>query len=160
GGIHEVYGRCETARIDGRTAATAAQREKEHPRCRRGNQGERHRVLYIGTSGWQYRDWREAFYPKHVPQADWLDYFACRFATVEVNNTFYRLPSARTFATWCERTPPDFRFTVKLSRYLTHIRRLQEPEEAVERFFHRAEPLRDKLGPVLLQLPPTLPVHL
>jgi uncharacterized protein YecE (DUF72 family) len=112
--------------------------------------------LLIGTSGWQYRSWRETFYPVGVPQARWLEHYAARFQTVEVNAAFYRLPEARTFADWARRTPDDFLVAVKMSRYLTHVRRLREPAEPVKLFLSRARELGPKLGPVLLQLPPTL----
>ena len=114
--------------------------------------------VLIGTSGWQYRDWRGQFYPQGLRQAAWLEHYAERFQVVEVNNAFYRLPEAETFAAWARRTPGDFVVGVKASRYLTHIRRLQEPEEPVARFLERARRLGPKLGPVLLQLPPTLAV--
>jgi len=110
----------------------------------------------IGTSGWQYRHWRETFYPRGVAQARWLEYYAERFTTVESNAAFYRLPKADTFAAWAERTPPDFVMAVKASRYLTHIRRLRDPKEPVARFVARAKSLGSKLGPVLIQLPPTM----
>ncbi|HEX6873845.1 MAG TPA: DUF72 domain-containing protein, partial [Micromonosporaceae bacterium] len=110
----------------------------------------------VGTSGWQYADWRGAFYPARLPQPQWLEHYAGEFAVVEVNNAFYRLPQRSTFASWRERTPPEFRFAVKVSRYLTHIRRLSEPAEPVARFVASATGLGEKLGPVLLQLPPTL----
>ena len=113
-------------------------------------------MLRIGTSGWQYRHWRDRFYPRGVPQNRWLEYYADRFATVESNNAFYRLPEAKTFAAWAARTPADFDMAVKASRYLTHIKRLDQPAEPVERFISRARRLGAKLGPVLLQLPPTL----
>ncbi len=113
--------------------------------------------VWIGTSGWQYRDWRGLFYPQALRQAGWLEHYAARFRVVEVNNAFYRLPEATTFAAWAERTPDDFVVAVKASRYLTHIRRLREPEDAVARLLERARHLGRKLGPVLLQLPPTLP---
>ena len=113
-------------------------------------------TLFIGTSGWQYGSWREVVYPRSVKQPDWLDYFAERFQTVEVNNSFYRLPEPSTFRRWQERSPDDFVFVLKLSRYLSHIKRLREPQEPIERFFRHAEPLRSKMGPVLLQLPPNL----
>ncbi|MEN3304528.1 MAG: hypothetical protein V7603_730 [Micromonosporaceae bacterium] len=113
-------------------------------------------MLVIGTSGWQYRDWRGPVYPVEVPQRAWLECYAERFATVEVNNAFYRLPERDTFTRWRERTPPDFTVAVKMSRYLTHIKRLREPAEPVARFLDRVAGLGDKLGPVLLQLPPTL----
>jgi uncharacterized protein YecE (DUF72 family) len=112
--------------------------------------------MYIGTSGWQYADWRGRFYPAGTPQRRWLEHYASRFATVEVNNAFYRLPERDTFASWRDRTPDDFVLAVKMSRYLTHIKRLRDPAEPVARFLDRAAGLGDKLGPVLLQLPPTL----
>jgi uncharacterized protein YecE (DUF72 family) len=117
-------------------------------------------VLYVGTSGWQYRDWRGAFYPREIGQEEWLEYYAERFQTVELNNSFYRLPEASTFAAWAERTPPDFVMAVKMSRFLTHIKRLKDPREPVERFFSRARRLGSKLGPVLVQLPPQLQADL
>ena len=117
-------------------------------------------ALLVGTSGWQYRDWRYAFYPEGVPQARWLEHYSERFRTVEVNNAFYRLPEASTFRRWAERTPPDFSVAVKASRYLTHVKRLKEPAEPVARFVDRARHLGDKLGPVLVQLPPNLPLDL
>jgi uncharacterized protein YecE (DUF72 family) len=95
-------------------------------------------VLLIGTSGWQYRDWRPGFYDAELPQRLWLERYAEAFATVEVNNAFYRLPERSTFEGWRERTPDDFRFAVKMSRYLTHIKRLREPAEPVARFLDRA----------------------
>ena len=112
----------------------------------------------MGTSGWQYKDWRGSLYEPKLPQRLWLERFAGAFATVEVNNAFYRLPERDTFAHWRERTPADFVFAVKMSRYLTHIKRLKEPAEPVARFLSRADALGDKLGPVLLQLPPTLKI--
>ncbi|MFI5486329.1 DUF72 domain-containing protein [Micromonospora echinaurantiaca] len=114
-------------------------------------------MILLGTSGWQYRDWRGRFYPTGLPQRLWLEHFAARFATVEVNNAFYRLPERDTFAAWRDRTPDDFCVAVKMSRYLTHIKRLREPAEPVGRFLGRATALGDRLGPVLLQLPPNLP---
>ncbi|MEV0897441.1 DUF72 domain-containing protein [Actinoplanes sp. NPDC049802] len=121
-------------------------------------------MLWIGTSGWQYRDWRPPkgsggagfLYPAGLPQRAWLEHYAERFATVEVNNAFYRLPERSTFARWRERTPDGFVVAVKMSRFLTHVKRLREPAEPVARFLERASALGDRLGPVLLQLPPTL----
>ena len=112
--------------------------------------------LIVGTSGWQYRDWRGAFYPERLPTARWLEHYATRFPTVENNGTFYRLPVADTFAAWRARTPAGFLMTVKASRYLTHIRRLRDPAEPVGRLLRAAVALGDRLGPVLVQLPPTM----
>jgi uncharacterized protein YecE (DUF72 family) len=113
-------------------------------------------VLRIGTSGWQYRDWRRNFYPGDVPTTRWLEYYATRFDTVEVNNTFYRLPDPKTFADWSRRVPGDFEFAIKASRYLTHYKRLREPEEPVERLLAHAQPLGRHLTVVLLQLSPDM----
>lgn len=112
--------------------------------------------VLVGTSGWQYKDWRGVLYPPGLAQARWLERYACGFATVELNNAFYRLPSRDTFAAWRARTPADFVMAVKASRFLTHVRRLNEPAEPVRRLMTAAEGLGDRLGPVLLQLPPTL----
>jgi uncharacterized protein YecE (DUF72 family) len=113
-------------------------------------------TLFVGTSGWQYRDWRGVFYPDGCPQRLWLEEYAARFATVELNNAFYRLPARETFAAWRERVPDDFVIAVKASRYLTHIKRLKDPAEPVHRLMSHAAGLGARLGPVLLQLPPTL----
>ncbi len=111
--------------------------------------------VFIGTSGWQYHHWRDRFY-RGVPQRLWLEHYADRFDTVESNNAFYRLPERSTFEAWAERTPTGFVMAVKVSRYLTHIKRLAEPAEPVERFVGRVAGLGPKLAPVLLQLPPTM----
>ncbi len=116
--------------------------------------------VWVGTSGWQYRDWRGRFYPERLRQADWLEHYAARFQVVEVNNAFYRLPEASTFEAWARRTPDDFVVAVKVSRYLTHVKRLKDPAEPVARFCSRAVHLGPKLGPVLLQLPPNFAVDL
>ena len=115
-------------------------------------------MIHLGTSGWQYRHWRGTFYPDGLPQRAWLEWYAERFATVEVNNTFYHLPAASTFDAWRERTPADFTIAVKISRYLTHIKRLLDAPAIVETFMERAQRLGPKLGPVLVQLPPRFPV--
>src|SRR3954447_10260460 len=109
-------------------------------------------TVLIGTSGWQYRDWRGRFYPQKLPQRRWLEHYAEHFATVESNNAFYRLPERATFVAWGERAPPHFRWAVKSSRFLNHIRRLREPEEPVARLMDRAAGLGDKLDAILLQL--------
>src|SRR3954452_8117205 len=111
-------------------------------------------TVHVGTSGWQYRDWRGPVYPGGVAQARWLEHYAQRFSTVESNAAFYRLPERRTFEAWAARTPPGFRMAGKASRYLTHILRRREPEEPVARLVERATGLGPKLGPILVQLPP------
>jgi len=111
-------------------------------------------VLRIGTSGWQYRDWKGTFYPADLPQREWLAHYARRFATVELNNSFYHLPEASNFERWREQTPDDFVVAVKMSRFLTHLKRLRDPAGPVDLFFERACHLGPKLGPVLVQLPP------
>ncbi|HWG02449.1 MAG TPA: DUF72 domain-containing protein [Trebonia sp.] len=113
-------------------------------------------AVFVGTSGWQYRHWRDVFYPLDVPQRLWLEYYTGRFGTVENNGTFYRLPARETFAQWRQRTPDGFTMAVKASRYLTHVRRLREPAEPVRRLTDAAEGLGDRLGPVLIQLPPDM----
>jgi uncharacterized protein YecE (DUF72 family) len=109
----------------------------------------------IGCSGWAYDDWRGRFYPEREPRRRWLELYAQRFDTVEVNNTFYRLPKRDAVQAWVQQTPSGFLFTVKASRYLTHIKRLADTQEGVRRFYERIEPLVEggRLGPVLWQLP-------
>jgi uncharacterized protein YecE (DUF72 family) len=112
-------------------------------------------MVLIGTSGWQYADWRGRFY-KGVPQRQWLAHYSREFPVVEVNNTFYRLPQREAVKHWHEQTPDGFLMAVKMSRYLTHNRRLRNPQEPIAHFFDRIEPLGDRLGPVLLQLAPNM----
>lgn len=116
--------------------------------------------VLIGTSGWVYPHWRERFYPKGLPQTRWLEYYAQHFPTVEVNNSFYRLPSKEAFTSWRERTPEEFVFSIKASRYITHIKRLRDAPPALTVFMERAVHLQPKLGPVLFQLPPRFAVDL
>jgi len=116
--------------------------------------------VHIGTSGWVYPHWSGRFYPRGLAQSRWLEYYARQFPTVEVNNTFYRLPPAEVFTAWRERTPQQFVFTIKASRYITHIRRLREPRAALTALLARAAHLGGKLGPVLFQLPPRFAVDL
>jgi uncharacterized protein YecE (DUF72 family) len=113
------------------------------------------KALWVGCSGWNYPHWREAVYPKGLPARRWLEHYATLFRTVEVNNTFYRLPSVSAVAGWALQTPPHFVFSVKASRYLTHMKRLTDMDAGVARFYERIEPLvaAKKLGPVLWQLP-------
>ena len=108
----------------------------------------------VGCSGWQYKHWRGDFYPADVAQARWFEYYAARFDSVEINNSFYRLPERATFAAWARRAPPGFEFAVKASRFLTHMKKLKDPEEPIERLFSRMGALGPHLGPVLYQLPP------
>jgi uncharacterized protein YecE (DUF72 family) len=114
--------------------------------------------MLVGTSGWQYTDWRGVLYPAGCPQRRWLERYSEGFATVENNNAFYRLPARETFEKWRERAPDGFVMAVKASRFLTHMKRLKEPQEPVERLMRAAAGLGGKLGPVLLQLPPNLRV--
>ena len=108
----------------------------------------------IGCSGWQYKHWRGDFYPAGLPTTRWFEHYAARFDTVEINNTFYRLPEEETFARWAAQAPRQFLYAVKASRFLTHMKKLKDPEEPLERLFSRMRPLRRLLGPVLYQLPP------
>ncbi|GAA0967801.1 DUF72 domain-containing protein [Acrocarpospora macrocephala] len=112
--------------------------------------------MLVGTSGWQYADWRGVLYPPGLAQKRWLERYGECFQTVENNGTFYRLAGRETFESWRERTPDDFVMAIKASRYLTHVRRLADPKEPVEHLLAAADGLGGKLGPVLLQLPPTL----
>ena len=114
-------------------------------------------AVHVGCSGWTYAHWRGVVYPKGLPQRRWLEHYATLFDTVEVNATFYRLPSRDTVAAWVETVPERFVFVVKASRYLTHVRRLRDPGRGVERFYASIDPLvsSPKLGPVLWQLPET-----
>jgi uncharacterized protein YecE (DUF72 family) len=111
-------------------------------------------AIHIGCSGWNYKHWRGTFYPAELPQKAWLDWYARYFQTVEINNSFYRLPEETTFERWREQSPADFVFAVKASRFLTHMKRLRDPDEPLERLLSHAKGLSRKLGPILYQLPP------
>lgn len=111
-------------------------------------------MIHVGTSGWQYDDWRAVFYPERLPKRAWLAHYSAAFPTVEVNNSFYRLPSEDTFARWREESADGFVLAVKASRFITHIRRLRDCREPVSLLWSRARRLGGKLGPVLFQLPP------
>lgn len=108
----------------------------------------------IGTSGWVYPHWRGVWYPRELRQSQWFAFYAQRFDTVEVNNSFYRLPSSAVFDAWRAQAPPEFLYAVKASRFLTHLKKLKDPEGPLQRFFERALHLGPTLGPVLYQLPP------
>ena len=110
--------------------------------------------LLAGASGFAYKPWKGPFYPADLPDAGMLAYYAARLPTVEINNTFYRLPKAEVLAGWAEQTPANFRFVLKASRRITHIHRLKEVGELVDYFLTTAGTLGDKLGPLLFQLPP------
>lgn len=111
-------------------------------------------MAYIGCSGWHYKSWRGRVYPMELPASEWLRTYASRFRTVEINNSFYRLPAEETFAAWRAQVPRGFLFAVKASRFLTHIKRLREPDEPLHRLLAHAAPLGPTLGPVLYQIPP------
>jgi uncharacterized protein YecE (DUF72 family) len=110
--------------------------------------------IHIGTSGWHYDHWRGPFYPDDLGADRFLAYYAGRLHTVEINNSFYRLPSERALETWRDRVPPGFIFAVKGSRFITHLKKLQDPERSLAPFVERVAHLREQLGPILFQLPP------
>jgi len=112
---------------------------------------------YVGTSGFSYKSFVGPLYPQGLPQTRWLDHYVTAFNTVELNNTFYNMPKPATVDKWREKAPPGFLYSVKVSRYLTHIRRLREIEEPLDRVYRLMERLQPNLGPLLFQLPPTLP---
>ncbi|HET7531438.1 MAG TPA: DUF72 domain-containing protein [Mycobacteriales bacterium] len=113
-------------------------------------------TVLVGTSGWQYRHWRHIYFRRGTPQNRWFEQVLHDFRTVELNVTFYRLPKAEVFAGWYARSPADAVITVKASRYLTHVKRLRDPQPSVDMLLDRVRPLREKLGPILVQLPPDL----
>ena len=116
--------------------------------------------IHIGTSGWHYKHWLDdVFYPSGTKPAQMFEYYARHFDTVEINNSFYHLPSAKTFDNWREASPPGFLFAVKASRFITHMKKLKDPKASSEKFFDVADRLGKKLGPVLFQLPPRWKVN-
>jgi len=115
------------------------------------------RQIRVGTSGWTYPHWKNVFYPAACKKSRWLEYYTEYFDTVELNATFYRLPKAKTVEGWKRRTPDFFLWAVKANKYITHTKRLREPKEPLERFYSVASVLEEKLGPILFQLPPSLP---
>lgn len=110
--------------------------------------------IFIGTSGWHYKHWLGVFYPAGTKGAQMFEFYARHFDTVEINNSFYRLPAAHTFDNWRESAPAGFCFAVKASRFTTHMKKLKDPQSSSEKFFLVAERLENKLGPILFQLPP------
>lgn len=110
--------------------------------------------VHVGTSGWMYGDWRDLFYPDGLPQRKWLEYFGQHFKTVEVNSTFYHQMKPATFENWAKIVPLDFVFSIKGSRFITHIKRLRADRASVNQFIESAKNLGNKLGPILWQMPP------
>lgn len=108
----------------------------------------------VGTSGWHYDHWRGVFYPDCLPKSHWLEHYSRYFNSVEINGSFYRLPSEKAVREWRDATPNGFQFAIKVSRYITHMKKLKEVDDALSVFLDRLAPLGDKLGPVLFQLPP------
>jgi uncharacterized protein YecE (DUF72 family) len=110
--------------------------------------------IHIGTSGWQYKHWKKSFYPEEIAASEMLSYYAGQFSTVEINNTFYQLPTEKTLNKWKDTVPEDFLFTVKASRYITHMKKMKDPQKPVSAFLDRVSLLGKRLGPILFQLPP------
>ena len=114
------------------------------------------RNIFIGTSGYSYPHWRKVFYPPGLPNSKWLEFYVQHFNCVELNVTFYRLPKNTTFVSWYEHSPSSFKFIIKGSRFITHIKRLKDCRQSLKLFFNRACLLKEKLSCVLWQLPPSL----
>jgi uncharacterized protein YecE (DUF72 family) len=110
--------------------------------------------IYIGTSGWHYKHWKGTYYPADIKDSDQFAYYMHHFGTVEINNSFYRLPEASTFQTWRKQSPPNFIFSIKASRFITHMKKLKMDQKGIAPFFSRTKWLKNKLGPILFQLPP------
>jgi uncharacterized protein YecE (DUF72 family) len=110
--------------------------------------------IYIGTSGWSYEHWQDRFYPSDLRESDWLQFYAGRLPTVEINNTYYHMPDSGTLSEWRHVVPPQFLFAVKGSRYITHMKKLKDARDSVSTFLDRISVLGDNLGPILFQLPP------
>lgn len=110
--------------------------------------------FFVGTSGYSYKEWKGTFYPKKLPQKEMLSYYAQRFSTVEINNSFYKMPSESVLESWAEQTPDSFRFAFKAPQTITHRKRLKNMEEETDQFLHTASVLNGRQGPLLFQLPP------
>jgi uncharacterized protein YecE (DUF72 family) len=117
------------------------------------------KALRVGTSGWFYKDWKGRFYPQDMPSEAYLDYYSRYFDTVELNGVFYRLPTPEMVKGWYRRSPKGFIFAYKGSRFITHMKKLTDPQGALRLMFRRADLLKEKLGPVLFQLPPFFSVN-
>lgn len=109
--------------------------------------------IYVGTSGWSYKDWRGIIYPQEVKEKDFLKQYSEFLSVTEINSSFYHLPKAQTVLNWMKAVPGDFRFCPKLSQYITHYQRLRDCEDSLQRFFEIFSPMKEKMGPVLIQLP-------
>ena len=116
--------------------------------------------ILVGTSGWHYRHWRGPFYPDKLAADRMLAFYVEQFTSVELNNTFYRLPPPGAAAEWRRRTPPEFVFAAKGSRFITHMKKLRDPKPALRRYFEHLRGLGSKLGPIVFQLPPHWPLDL
>jgi len=116
-------------------------------------------AIHIGTSGWSYKHWKNIFYPEKLKQTDWLSFYARHFSTTEINTSFYHIPRETTTQQWKEKTPAGFMFCPKMSRFLTHLKKLNDPSESMVKFFDAFMPLKRKIGPVLIQLPSFVPFH-
>lgn len=116
-------------------------------------------TIHIGTSGWSYKHWKDLFYPAGLKTTEWLTYYSEHFNIAEINTSFYHMPKHQTVLNWMEKAPAGFRFCPKLSRYITHMKKLKEVEEPLERFFDVFAPMYPNMGPVLVQLPPMLQFH-
>lgn len=115
--------------------------------------------IHIGTSGWHYPHWRGPFYPDDLPESRWLEFYSEKFRAVEINSSFYRLPSRKTLEAWCRSVPSGFVFSVKASRYITHMKKLKDCRRPLLEFYQRVDVLGEKGGPILFQLPPRWRVH-
>lgn len=113
-------------------------------------------AIHIGTSGWSYKHWKDIFYPAGLKTTEWLSFYSRHFKIAEINTSFYHLPKHQSVLNWMEKVPADFRFCAKLSRFITHMKKLLDPEEPLGRFFDVFDPMQSRMGPVLVQLPPSL----
>lgn len=115
--------------------------------------------IHIGTSGWSYKHWKGIFYPSKLKATDWIEFYSRHYKVTEINGSFYKLPTKETVIEWTKKVPGDFLFCPKMSRFLTHMKKLNDPEEPLERFFGIFGPMKKMMGPVLLQLPNMVPFN-